>query len=136
MEQISFFLNFQNLEVAKLYLFGPVKFLDLLIVLMVIDIITGVMKAVKLKDLRSRSALFGYARKIAIFGIIIVANIVDRILDLNGMVATTTVLFYIANEALSIVENAGRIGLKVPPVIMEKLRGFDEHGPENKKESE
>lgn len=135
MEQISFFLNFQNLEVAKLYLFGPVKFLDLLIVLMVIDIITGVMKAVKLKDLRSRSALFGYARKIAIFGIIIVANIVDRILDLNGMVATTTVLFYMANEVLSIVENAGKFGLKIPPIILEKLRDFDEHG-KNKKESE
>ncbi|MBU8597262.1 phage holin family protein [Alkalihalobacillus clausii] len=136
MESISIFFNLETLEVAKLYLFGPVKFLDLLILLMVVDIITGIFKAWKLKDLRSRNALFGYARKIAIFGIIIVANIVDRILDLNGMVATATVLFYMANEVLSIVENAGKFGLKIPPIILEKLRGFNEHGPENKKESE
>ncbi|WP_078392068.1 phage holin family protein [Shouchella patagoniensis] len=137
MENISLFFNLESLEVAKLYLFGNVKWLDLLIVLMLVDVITGILKAIKEKDLRSRSALFGYARKIAIFGIIIVANIVDRILDLNGMVATATVLFYMANEILSITENAAKIGLKVPPVIKEKLRGFDRQGPEeNQKESE
>lgn len=130
METISVFFNLESLEVARLYLFGPVKFLDLLVVLMLTDVVTGILKAIKNKDLRSRSALFGYARKIAIFAIIIVANIVDRILDLNGMVATATVLFYMANEILSITENAAHIGLKVPPVIQEKLRGFDKHGPE------
>ncbi|MFK3938952.1 holin family protein [Alkalihalobacillus sp. NPDC078783] len=133
MEQISLFFNLESLEVARMYLFGPVKFLDLLVILMVVDIITGIMKAIKQKDLRSRSALFGYARKIAMFGIIIVANIIDRILDLNGMVATATVLFYMANEILSITENAAHIGLKVPPMIQEKLRGFDQHGPEEEK---
>lgn len=66
MEQISLFFNLESLEVARMYLFGPVKFLDLLIILMVVDIVTGIMKAIKQKDLRSRSALFGYARKIAI----------------------------------------------------------------------
>jgi toxin secretion/phage lysis holin len=135
-ESISIFFNLETLEVAKLYLFGPVKFLDLLILLMVVDVITGIFKAWKLKDLRSRNALFGYARKIAIFGIIIVANIVDRILDLNGMVATATVLFYMVNEVLSIVENAGKIGLPVPQIILDKLQGFNEQGTENKKESE
>ncbi|MGN7311442.1 phage holin family protein [Alkalicoccobacillus gibsonii] len=135
MEQISFYLNWESLEVARLYLFGPVKFLDLLVILMLTDVVTGILKAIKNKDLRSRSALFGYARKIAIFAIIIVANIVDRILDLNGMVATATVLFYMANEILSITENAAHIGLKVPPVIQEKLRGFDKHGPEEQTQS-
>ncbi|MCM2674108.1 phage holin family protein [Alkalicoccobacillus plakortidis] len=136
METISVFFNLESLEVAKFYLFGPVKFLDLLVVLMLVDVLTGIFKAIKNKDLRSRSALFGYARKIAIFAIIIVANIVDRILDLNGMVATATVLFYMANEILSITENAAHIGLKVPPVIMEKLRGFNQHGPEEQPKSE
>ncbi|MBM0064915.1 phage holin family protein [Alkalicoccobacillus gibsonii] len=136
MEQISVFFNLESLEVVKLYLFGNVSYLDLLLVLMLVDIVTGVFKAIKNKDLRSRSALFGYARKIAIFAIIIVANIVDTILDLNGMVATATVLFYMANEILSIVENSAHIGLKVPPVIMEKLRGFNQHGPEEQTKSE
>ncbi|MGN7309926.1 phage holin family protein [Alkalicoccobacillus gibsonii] len=130
MEQISVFFNLESLEVVKLYLFGEVNYLNLLVILMLMDIVTGIMKAIKNKDLRSRSALFGYARKIAVFAIIIVANVIDVILDLNGMVATATVLFYMANEILSIIENAAHIGLKVPPVIQEKLRGFDKHGPE------
>lgn len=135
MEHISLYLNMESLEVAKLYLFGEVDYLSALVVLMLLDIITGVMKAIKNKDLRSRSALFGYARKIAVFAIIIVANIIDIILDLNGMVAKATVLFYMANEILSIIENAAHIGLKVPPVIQEKLRGFDQHGPEEQTKS-
>ncbi|MCM2675562.1 phage holin family protein [Alkalicoccobacillus plakortidis] len=130
MEQISVFFNLESLEVVKLYLFGEVSYLNLLVILMLVDIVTGIMKAIKNKDLRSRSALFGYARKIAVFAIIIVANVIDVILDLNGMVATATVLFYMANEILSITENAVHIGLKVPPMIQEKLRGFDKHGPE------
>ena len=129
MEHISLFFNLETLEVARLYLFGNVKWLDLLVILMLVDVVTGILKAWKDKDLRSRNAMFGYARKIAVFGIIIVANIVDRILDLNGMVATATVLFYMANEILSITENAAKLGLKVPPVIQEKLRGFDRKGP-------
>ncbi|MDQ0208870.1 phage holin family protein [Alkalicoccobacillus murimartini] len=139
MEQISVFFNLESLEVAKLYLFGEVSYLNLLVLLMLVDIVTGILKAIKNKDLRSRSALFGYARKIAIFAIIIVANvvdIVDTILDLNGMVATATVLFYMANQILSITENAAHIGLKVTPMIQEKLRGFDKYGPEEEPKSE
>ncbi|WZY01859.1 phage holin family protein [Bacillus sp. FSL W7-1360] len=109
-----------------MYLFGGVKFLDLLVVLMLVDIVTGIFKAIKNKNLRSATAWIGYARKIAVFGIIIVASVADRMLDLNGMVVTATVLFYIANEALSITENAAQIGLKVPEIITDKLKNLDE----------
>jgi len=90
---------------VQLYLFGGVKFLDLLAILMLADIITGVLRAVKEKRLRSRKALFGYARKIGVFVAIILANIVDQVLNLGGAITVATVLFYIANEGLSIVEN-------------------------------
>jgi toxin secretion/phage lysis holin len=93
----------------------------LLTVLMIVDIITGVLKAIKEKRLRSRSALYGYARKVGVLFIIILANIIDIILGLNGVVAFITVLFYIANEGLSIIENLTQIGVKVPSVIADKL---------------
>ncbi|MGF6951859.1 toxin secretion/phage lysis holin [Neobacillus sp. B4I6] len=116
----------QQLHVIQTYLFGGVKFLDLLAILMLVDIITGVMKAIKEKRLRSRNALFGYARKIGVFGIVILANIIDQILSLNGTVAFATVLFYCANEGLSIIENAAQIGIKVPSVITDKLHVIQE----------
>ncbi len=111
-----------TLEIVKLYLFGSVKFLDLLAIAMLLDIITGILKAWKEGHLRSRNALFGYARKIGIFGIIIAANIIDKILGLNGAVAYATVIFYIANELLSILENCAQLGLKVPSVLADKLQ--------------
>jgi len=111
-----------SLEIVKLYLFGTVKFLDLLVIAMFLDVVTGILRAWKEKRLRSRNALFGYARKIGIFGIIIAANIIDKILGLNGAVAYATVIFYIANEVLSILENCAQLGLKVPAIIVEKLQ--------------
>ncbi|MGC4375938.1 phage holin family protein [Fictibacillus sp. Mic-4] len=119
-----------TLEIVRLYLFGTVKFLDLLTIAMVIDIITGVIRAWKEKRLRSRNALFGYARKIGIFGIIIAANIIDTILGLNGAVAYATVIFYTANEILSILENCAQIGLKVPNVLIDKLHVIQQDNEE------
>ncbi|WP_404466528.1 holin family protein [Planococcus rifietoensis] len=114
--------DLEHLEVARMYLFGPVKFLDFLMVLMAFDILTGVFKAIKNGNLWSRKSLFGYARKILIFGVIIVANIIDQILGLNGAITYATVIFYIANEVLSITENLAEIGVLVPKEIAEKLK--------------
>lgn len=134
MDTVSLYFNSEILEVVSLYLFGGVRFLDLLALLMAIDIATGLMKAWQLKDLRSRTSYYGFARKIGVFGIVIVANIIDSMLDLNGTVTTVTVLFYMGNEILSITENAAKLGLKVPPIIQEKLRGFDKYGEKNKED--
>ncbi|MCM3488763.1 phage holin family protein [Alkalihalophilus marmarensis] len=122
MENITLWFNRENLDVIHMYLFGGVKFLDLLAVLMLIDVATGITRAIKEKRLRSRTAYYGYARKVGAFGIIILANIIDIILDLNGAVAIATVLFYISVEGLSIVENYTQIGGKLPPGVKDKLQ--------------
>lgn len=111
-----------HLEIAGTYLFGGVKFLDLLGLLMLLDILTGVVKAWKNKKLRSRNAWFGYVRKILIFVVVILANIIDTILGLNGVLTFGTVLFYVANEGLSIIENLAEIGVPVPKGISERLQ--------------
>ncbi|MFF2797072.1 phage holin family protein [Lysinibacillus xylanilyticus] len=72
------------MEVAHLYLFGGVKFVELLLMLMALDILTGIFKAVKNENLWSRKPLFGYTRKLLIFIVIITANIIDQVLSLNG----------------------------------------------------
>ncbi|WP_100373067.1 phage holin family protein [Bacillus sp. FJAT-45037] len=125
MEQLTLWFNRESLDVIHMYLFGGVKFLDLLALLMLIDIATGITRAIKEKRLRSRTAYFGYARKIGAFGIIIVANIIDIILDLNGAVAIATVFFYISVESLSILENYTQIGGKVPNAIKDSLQVID-----------
>ncbi|MDP1501237.1 phage holin family protein [Bacillus velezensis] len=121
MEGIYVWMNFETLDLARVYLFGGVKYLDLLLVFSIIDVLTGVIKAWKFKNLRSRSAWFGYVRKMLSFLVIIVANIVDKILNLNGVLTFGTVLFYIANEGLSITENLAQIGVKIPGFITDRL---------------
>ncbi|AXY38634.1 holin [Bacillus velezensis] len=121
MEGIHVWMNFETLDLARVYLFGGVKYLDLLLVFSIIDVLTGVIKAWKFKNLRSRSAWFGYVRKMLSFLVIIVANIVDKILNLNGVLTFGTVLFYIANEGLSITENLAQIGVKIPGFITDRL---------------
>lgn len=120
--------SLEHLEAARFFLFGDVKFLHLLLVVMGLDIITGIAKALKDDKLWSRKALFGYARKVLVLVIIILANVVDQILGLNGAVAKMTVLFYIANEGLSILENMAQLGVLVPNQLAEKLKTIDNSG--------
>ncbi|WP_277679215.1 phage holin family protein, partial [Gracilibacillus dipsosauri] len=102
-------VNLSYLEAAHFYLFGGVKFLHLLLLLMALDIITGIFKAWKNQNLWSRKSLFGYARKLLVLVVIVVANVIDQILGLQGAVTYATVLFYIANEGLSIMENLAEV---------------------------
>ncbi len=124
-------LNLEYLEVAHLYLFGGVKFVELLLMLMALDILTGIFKAVKNENLWSRKSLFGYTRKLLIFIVIITANIIDQVLSLNGTLTFATVLFYIANEALSIVENMAQLGVLVPQQLAEKLKVIENQSEES-----
>ncbi len=115
-------ISLEHLEVAHLYLFGGVKFLHLLLILMALDIITGIVKAIDTGNLWSRKSLFGYARKILVLIVIITANIIDQVLNLGGTLTFATVLFYIANEGLSIFEHMAQFGVLVPTNLAEKLK--------------
>lgn len=120
--------DLEHLEAAKFFLFGEVKFLHLLILLMALDIVTGVFKAWKNENLWSRKSLFGYARKLLVLVVIILANVIDQILGLQGAVTYATVLFYIANEGLSILENLAQVGVLVPKNLAEKLNTIESSG--------
>ncbi|PLS16770.1 holin [Bacillus sp. M6-12] len=106
------------------YLFGDVKYLDLLLLAMAVDIVTGVLGAVKEKRLRSRTAWWGYARKIGVLSAIILTNVIDIILGINGALALMTVLFYLGNEGVSILENLSQLGVKVPSFIKDRFSFF------------
>lgn len=118
-------ISLEYLEVTHMYLFGGVKFLHLLLLLMALDIITGIFKAIHQGNLWSRKSLFGYARKLLVLIVIITANIVDQVLNLGGTLTFATVLFYIMNEGLSILENMAELGVLVPTNLAAKLKVID-----------
>lgn len=118
-------VNLGQLEIVHMYLFGGVKFLHLLLLLMAMDILTGVFKAFKNKNLWSRKSLFGYARKMLVLVMIILANVVDQVLNLDGVLTFATVLFYLANEGVSIIENMAQLGVLVPAGLADKLKHIE-----------
>ncbi|EKI4599980.1 phage holin family protein [Staphylococcus pseudintermedius] len=131
MEVIHMFtISFTETEVFKTFFYaGEMKLLYFLMLLMALDVITGLAKAIKNRKLGSRKSMFGYARKMLIFCIVILANMIDQILNANSGIVMVTIFFYIANEGLSIVENCAEMGVLIPKQIAEKLAviGNDEH---------
>ena len=122
MEEISEILNvLQDEDFRKFVYSGDMNLITILFILMIIDIITGIGKAVKNKNLWSRKSLLGFARKIFIFLIITVANLLDLFMNLNGALVLATVTFYILNEVLSITENAGQLGIPLPNKLLEVI---------------
>lgn len=118
-------VSLEYLDIVRFYLFGEVRFLDLLLLLMALDILSGIFNAVRCGNLWSRKSLFGYARKVLVLIVIVLANVLDQILSLNGLLAHTTVLFYIANEGLSITENAAKLGVPLPDKILHMLKDME-----------
>lgn len=119
---------FTDSELFKQFFFsGDLYLIKALILLMAIDIVTGVLKAIVNQNLWSRKSLFGYARKLLVFCIIILSNIIDQIIHMDGALVTATIFFYIANEGFSIFENSVQLGLPVPNEIKEKLAVISEN---------
>ena len=96
--------------------------LVILIVLMALDYITGITKGYVNKDLSSNIGLKGIARKGVILTILIVAVMLDRLLNTGNWIFRTLVCyFYIANEGISIIENASELGVPVPTKLKNAL---------------
>ena len=100
---------------------GELKLIYALAILMVIDIITGISKSLKKGNLWSRKSTYGFGRKILVFLIITVANIIDTLFNLNGILVYATVVFYILKECLSIIENYALMGGKIPELLLNTL---------------
>lgn len=91
-----------------------------LIALMVIDFCTGLLHAFIEQKLNSKTCARGIVKKIFILALVAVAHLID--ISLGKAVCMGVVeFFYIANESMSIIENAGRAGLPVPKKLTEVL---------------
>ena len=97
------------------YLFGYLDtLLTALIALIVIDFVTGTIKAITFKKVSSDRMFLGGVRKAGIMSIVAVANIIDGALDLGGMLRALAISYFIANEGISILENWSMLGLPIP----------------------
>ena len=105
-----------------------------LIAFVVIDYITGVMCAVIDRKLSSAVGFKGIFRKVLIFLLVGIANIVDvQVIGTGAVLRTAVIFFYISNEGVSLLENAGHLGLPIPEkikTVLEQLHDRAENGKE------
>ena len=89
-----------------------------LVVFAAVDYITGVMCAVADKKLSSEVGFKGICRKVLIFLLVGIANILDvHVIGTGSVLRTAVIFFYISNEGVSLLENAAHLGLPVPEKI-------------------
>ena len=93
-----------------------------LIAFVVIDYLTGVMCAITDKKLSSAVGFKGIFRKVLIFLLVGIANVIDvEVIGTGAVLRTAVIFFYISNEGVSLLENAGHLGLPVPEKIRSVL---------------
>ena len=111
------------------FLGGVDGFLYALIAFTVIDYITGVMCAITDKSLSSAVGFRGICRKVLIFTLVGIGNIVDvYVLGQGGVLRTAVIFFYLSNEGVSILENSAHLGLPIPEKLKEVLEQLHERG--------
>jgi toxin secretion/phage lysis holin len=104
------------------FLGGFDGFLYALVALMVADYITGVMCAIVEKKLSSEIGFKGIFKKVLIFILVGVGHLIDTNLIGDGSVLRTAIIFfYCSNEGVSMLENAGRLGLPIPEKLKDIL---------------
>lgn len=96
--------------------------LMVLVGFIVLDYCTGLLRAFINKEISSDVGLKGIARKAVIFIVLIVAVMLDRLLNTGNWVFRTLVCyFYIANEGISLLENCAGLGLPIPDKLKDAL---------------
>lgn len=108
------------------WLGGMDNLLICLIAMLVIDYISGVMAAVHNKNVNSEIGWKGIVKKVFTLLVVALAFIIELATENAVAIREIVIMFFIANEAISLIENAGKIGLPIPEKlinILEQLKG-------------
>ena len=91
--------------------------LQVLVTMAIIDYATGMIAATVLGELKSKIGFKGIAKKVVLFLLVGVATQADAAIGTNSAIREATIFFFMGNELLSILENAGRMGIPLPSAL-------------------
>lgn len=101
--------------------------LKALIALVILDYVTGVLKAIYTKTLSSAVGFKGLIRKIVIFIVIATAVIIQMIVGDAIPLREITIIFFLCNEGISLLENASEF-VPIPEKLKDTLIQLREKG--------
>jgi len=106
--------------------------LKTLLIVIAIDYISGICKAIYKKKLNSKVGLKGIVKKFAYLLTVALAVEVDQIMGNTGAIRTLVIYFFVANDGISIIENLGGMGVPLPNKLKEVLEQLrDDNNPKN-----
>ena len=102
-----------------------------LVVFVVVDYLTGILCAIEDKSLSSEVGFKGIAKKVVIFLLVGIANILDvEVIGTGSVLRTAVIFFYLSNEGISILENSAHLGLPVPKKLKDVLEQIHDRSEE------
>ena len=121
MKTIINYLSSTILTTIVYYLGGLDMALKTLLILMVLDYITGICKSIVNKKVNSIIGLKGIIKKVGYLILVALSFLLDGVVGDTGAIRNLVVYFFVANEGISILENWGAMGLPLPSKILEVL---------------
>jgi toxin secretion/phage lysis holin len=122
-----------TLGAVSSYLFGtPSMLFNTLVLFIVMDYLTGMAASAYEGKLNSKVGFKGILKKVMIFAIVAIANSLDQLLG-GHFIKSATIFFYLSNELLSMIENAGRLNVPIPPFIQNAVSLLKQKSDINKK---
>ena len=121
MKTIINYISSTILTTIIYYLGGLDMALKTLLILMILDYITGICKSIINKKVNSVIGLKGIIKKVGYLIIVALSFLLDGMVGDTGAIRNLVVYFFVANEGISILENWGAMGLPLPSKILEVL---------------
>ena len=114
-------------EVATvlIFIFGEWDIaLQCIVIAIVLDYISGLIKGFCTKSLSSKIGIQGLLKKVGILCIVALATMLDHVTGESGAIRTLVIYYFVANEGLSVLENLAQAGLPIPESIKKALKAL------------
>lgn len=99
-----------------------------LLIVMVVDYLTGIASAIYNKELSSKIGLKGILKKFSYLCVVALSVVIDNLTGQSGLIRTLVIYFFVANDGLSIIENMAEMGVKLPQKLIDALEQIKKKG--------
>ena len=114
---------------TTVYLLGGFDIaLQSLIIVIIIDYLTGIASAIYNKELSSKTGFKGIIKKFCYSLVVALSVVIDNLLGQSGLIRSLVIYFFVANDGLSIIENMAEMNVKLPQKLIDALQQIKKKG--------
>lgn len=120
---------FSVILTSFIYLVGGIDIaLQSLLIVIIIDYLTGIASAIYNKELSSKIGFKGIIKKFSYLLVVALSVVIDKLLGQSGLIRSLVIYFFVANDGLSIIENMAEMNIKLPQKLIDALEQIKKKG--------